>query len=437
MAGSDREAEVILTAELLQAAVGCSAERAALFASHLTDACETYQIDTPLRLAHFLAQIGHESGSLAHVREVWGPTPAQERYEGRVDLGNTQAGDGRRFMGRGLLQTTGRSNYRALRDRLRSRGVDCPDFEAEPDRLEHPRWAALSAADYWEMRGINRIADRDDHEAVTKAVNGGINGLEDRRRRLKKALVVLEESPPVYLGPELQVPPTAPRPDIEPYTQETPMVAPVAAVAGTFLWELAKSAISVFTPLAQEKITKELNRHTNNPAVASQVASAIIDTAKAATGKTDPMEAVVEARKSPVAVQKMETSALDELDRLMPVLEKMQKWESDAWAAEEESRRNADARAVGAENDQDVFLTRSIVALVIGLMVALITLIGILMWLKADSGTIGTLVGLFAGAGGSIINNLNSRYNHRYGSSRGSAAKDVLAAELARRPVTQ
>ncbi len=69
------------------------------------------QINTPARAAAFLAQVGHESGQLRYLREIWGPTPAQVRYEGRADLGNAQPGDGKRFMGRGLIQITGRKNY--------------------------------------------------------------------------------------------------------------------------------------------------------------------------------------------------------------------------------------------------------------------------------------------------------------------------------------
>jgi putative chitinase len=194
-----------ITPSLLESALGCVRERAELFAGPLDEACAAYEINTPLRLAHFLAQIGHESGALQHVREVWGPTPAQERYEGRIDLGNTQAGDGRKYAGRGLLQTTGRSNYRSLRDRLRTRGIDAPDFETVPELLETPRWAALSAADYWDMRGINRMADRDDHHAVTLAVNGGTNGIDDRRQRLERARAVVNalDTPakPVHVDP--------------------------------------------------------------------------------------------------------------------------------------------------------------------------------------------------------------------------------------------
>ena len=100
-------------------------------------------------LAQFLAQVMHESGGLRYVREIWGPTKAQARYEGRKDLGNTQPGDGKRFMGRDVIQVTGRANHRALTAWVRKTFGGGPDFEAKP-------------------------------EMVTRRVNGGLNGYHDR-----------------------------------------------------------------------------------------------------------------------------------------------------------------------------------------------------------------------------------------------------------------
>ena len=180
-----------LDADILAAAIGCQRSRAAVFVGPLDTACARYAIDRPTRMAMFLAQVGHETASLQYVREVWGPTDAQLRYEGRADLGNTETGDGFRFRGRGLIQTTGRANYRHLRDRLRKGGYRCPDFEQEPERLEEPQWAALSAADYWDMRRCNEAADAGNFELVTRLVNGGTNGIEDRINRWERAKRVL------------------------------------------------------------------------------------------------------------------------------------------------------------------------------------------------------------------------------------------------------
>lgn len=173
---------------------GCSPAVAQRWAEPLSVACAFYGIDTPPRLAAFLAQTGHESGSGRWVSEIWGPTEVQSRYEGREDLGNTQPGDGSKFRGHGLIQTTGRANHARVRDRLRERfpALDVPDFETEPQALTLPQWAALSAADYWDDRGLNALADVGDFERITRRINGGLNGLADRRKRWARAKAALQ-----------------------------------------------------------------------------------------------------------------------------------------------------------------------------------------------------------------------------------------------------
>lgn len=171
----------MLTVDTLRAATGCTAARAQDWLAHIQRACDLFAINTPARLAAFLAQIGHESGRLAYVREIWGPTTAQLRYEGRADLGNTQPGDGKRYLGRGLIQTTGRANYRATRDGLAQFVPHVPDFEAVPALLERPDLAALSAAWYWHSRGLNALADAGDFVGITRRINGGTNGMADRQ----------------------------------------------------------------------------------------------------------------------------------------------------------------------------------------------------------------------------------------------------------------
>lgn len=133
-----------------------------------------FGIDTPTRQAAFLAQIGHESGGLHWSVEIWGPTEAQRRYEGRRDLGNVQIGDGFRFRGRGLIQTTGRANYVATGKAL---GVD---LIAKPELLALPELAARSAAWYWKSRNLNALADAGDFERITRKINGGLNGQAER-----------------------------------------------------------------------------------------------------------------------------------------------------------------------------------------------------------------------------------------------------------------
>lgn len=123
--------------------------------------------DTPLRLAHFLGQTALESGGFKYMREIWGPTPAQAGYEGRGDLGNTQAGDGKRYMGRAILQVTGRANYRRVSAKL---GID---VEAEPEMLERPDIGLIASCHWWDDNRANAWADADDARALSRLVNRG------------------------------------------------------------------------------------------------------------------------------------------------------------------------------------------------------------------------------------------------------------------------
>lgn len=160
-------------------------QRAAAYLVPLNKWMPTYGITTAARRASFLSQVAHETAQLRFVREIWGPTDQQKRYEGRKDLGNTQPGDGFRFRGRGLIQTTGRANYAACGAAL---GVD---LLALPELLETPEYAVRSAGLFWLMRGLNALADAGDQVAVTKRVNGGRNGLAERLEFFKVAAEVL------------------------------------------------------------------------------------------------------------------------------------------------------------------------------------------------------------------------------------------------------
>ena len=149
---------------------------------------EKFNINTTLRMAHFLAQVMHESGGFRWLREIWGPTDAQLGYEGRKGLGNTKSGDGKRFMGRGLIQLTGRANYTTF-----SKAMGMPDkFVDDPKLVEASPWAVIAAGWYWNGRDINNPADQDDVVEVTWRINGGKNGLKDRERYLNRAKLVLK-----------------------------------------------------------------------------------------------------------------------------------------------------------------------------------------------------------------------------------------------------
>jgi putative chitinase len=139
-------------------------------AEHLNRAMQLAKIDTAQRAAAFLAQIAHESGELRWVEEL----ASGDAYEGRVDLGNTETGDGRRFKGRSWLQVTGRTNYRRCGEALKL------DLIAHPEFLCQPANASRGAAWFWESKQLNALADRDQFGLISKRINGGYNGLDER-----------------------------------------------------------------------------------------------------------------------------------------------------------------------------------------------------------------------------------------------------------------
>ena len=168
------------------------------FMQFINDTCDKYEINTPVRQLNFLAQVGHESGGLFYTEEL----ASGSAYEGRIGLGNTQPGDGVRFKGRGLIQITGRSNYRSIGDALGVDFIKNPTLlggknvkVCTPDQL---KYAAFSAGWFWNSRNLNSIADKidirksidsgsnlDNFKLITKKINGGYNGLADRLNRYK------------------------------------------------------------------------------------------------------------------------------------------------------------------------------------------------------------------------------------------------------------
>jgi putative chitinase len=153
-----------------------------------------YDITDRLRIAHFLAQTCHESAGFRTTEEF----ASGGAYEGRADLGNTEPGDGRRFKGRGLLQITGRANYREYGEAL---GVD---LVADPARAADPALSLRIACEYWKRRKINAACDRDDVVRVTKLINGGLNGLDDRSAltaKVKAVLARIEDAQPSGAAP--------------------------------------------------------------------------------------------------------------------------------------------------------------------------------------------------------------------------------------------
>ena len=143
-------------------------------------------ITTPLRAAYWCSQLGHESGGLRWMEEI----ASGAAYEGRSDLGNAQPGDGVRFKGRGPIQVTGRFNYTAVSKWAHGKGLvpTATFFVDNPAQLASDQYGFIGPVWYWTVArpGLTALCDADDVVGVTKAINGGTNGLEDRKARLAK-----------------------------------------------------------------------------------------------------------------------------------------------------------------------------------------------------------------------------------------------------------
>ncbi|TBN49190.1 glycoside hydrolase family 19 protein [Pseudomonas sp. BGI-2] len=180
-----------ITARQLLLILPDAGKQAGVFASALNLAMERYQINTRLRIAAFIAQVGHESGQFRYVRELGG-----DQYLSKYDtgplakrLGNTPEadGDGQKYRGRGLIQITGRDNYLAC-----SKALFSDDrLLRTPELLEQAEWACKSAAWFWNSRNLNALADDGDFERITRRINGGLNGYAERLAFYKTALSVL------------------------------------------------------------------------------------------------------------------------------------------------------------------------------------------------------------------------------------------------------
>ncbi len=173
---------------------GENAERQAAITAEagevLAATLDEYNINTRLRIAHFLGQTCHESAGFRTTEEF----ATGDAYEGRKDLGNIRPGDGRRYKGRGLLQLTGRANYREYGKALNI------DLENNPARAAEPALSLRIACEYWKRRNLNAACDRDDLITVTRLINGGTNGLEDRRHYTSKAKAAIIRLEGIAMG---------------------------------------------------------------------------------------------------------------------------------------------------------------------------------------------------------------------------------------------
>lgn len=148
------------------------------------DVLKEYGITTPERQKHFLAQMSHESGGFRHMEEQISDEKAEVNYGpnsrvGKV-LGNTEPGDGAKYKGRGIIQLTGRYNYKRYGDLI---GVDLVN---NPELASDPKIALKIAAAFWQEKGLNNLADAGNIREITRRINGGYNGLQDRAYRLRQ-----------------------------------------------------------------------------------------------------------------------------------------------------------------------------------------------------------------------------------------------------------
>ena len=144
-------------------------------------------LDLPHRLAHYLAQVLHESGNFHYDAEI----ASGRAYEGRKDLGNINPGDGVKFKGRAGIQITGRFNYRGFTDWCVKHIGKAPDFEVNPELVNTDPWEGLAPIWFWSTHKLNAYADENNIEQITKRINGGKNGLGDRIDKYVRVALVL------------------------------------------------------------------------------------------------------------------------------------------------------------------------------------------------------------------------------------------------------
>ena len=189
-----------ITSDQLAAIAGRPTPLMSDLAVWINQTCPVYDIDLPHELAHFLAQACHETDHFRTLKEY----ASGRAYEGRADLGNTQPGDGVRYKGRGIFQTTGRANYLQLGLKQGRRDF----FVNDPQLLEEPQYAVWSACEYWKSRGLNDMANHRDSDVLKKkyrgavidvspvefislAINGGYNGIAERKHFYSAAQTAL------------------------------------------------------------------------------------------------------------------------------------------------------------------------------------------------------------------------------------------------------
>lgn len=207
-----RKATFVEITPKLLCSMGVATGRASEYAAALSQTMGQYDIMGPVEQAHFLGQVFTESDMLKWTEEIWGPTEAQRGYDTRQDLGNTpeRDGDGKKYRGRGLIQVTGKDNYRRFRDHLRNHHSMRKPLLSDPSPVAEPPLCSICAGWYWSSNSLSQVASAGTGdkvcERVTEVVNGGHNHLKKRTRLtqmaheelLKAGTLPYEKDPPVY-----------------------------------------------------------------------------------------------------------------------------------------------------------------------------------------------------------------------------------------------
>jgi len=412
---------MMISPELLRRAIH-SAPAIAIetYAPHLEAARQRFVGDDPVQVAMFLAQIAHESGSLRHVREI----ASGDAYEGRLDLGNTQPGDGPHFRGRGLLQVTGRANYEACGEAL---GLDLANH---PWLLEEPLYAALSAGWVWQSFRLGELCnDADPVRAVTKRLNGGLNGLDDRRDRFAVALAAVQSTQargtaPTSVSPS-PTPPTSPAPPAPSPTRiEAPMALPLPILTG-----LIQAAATVLPEIGKLFLDETKSVKARNIEAATIALGKIADATKPAdvpATEWNEQKAVAALVASPAAAKEARDALLDEYDRLLGMIVRAQE-------ADDASMDRAAARAKGddAINSATNVLIYGALGAAATVFASIVTLLVLQTIYFDDHKPMGELVALFIGTCGTVIGFSIAIYQYRFGSSAGSKASGDAVRSIA------
>ena len=427
-----------ITPQFLMAATRCGESLATRYAPYYEQALPLFEINTPYRLGLFFGQLAVESGGLRYVREI----ADGSAYEGRKDLGNDKPGDGRRYPGRGHIQITGKANYLATYERLARYGA--PNFVDHPEELEKDQWAVYASCDWWHAHGLNALADRNDITRVSRAINRGnpdsdrpANHEAERFAATDIALsavkkyrneIFLDEVPQVSTS-EPVTKPDVPIDQPPKPKQVNEMPLPIVPV---LIGAIADKLIDAFTSLGRNKVRSAIEKHGGDPEVATQIVSTVVEAAKTITKQSDPMAAVVEAKKDPEIVQKIEDLTLDKLQEMIPLLEKLNEWELKSRELEEKAREVASERNLREVSAGGYDMTRPLVLdSLFGVNVLILIVAAVAVVQAIKTGKVDTEIwAAFTGLIGWRTAKAGTLYDYRFSGTTRTNASAIVETQL-------